>query len=78
MLAYSPGPELIVVAAVFVLLFGAKKLPELARSIGRSTTEFKRGMKDGSDESDEADEADEADEPAAQPPADEPAEKRAE
>jgi sec-independent protein translocase protein TatA len=75
MLAYSPGPELIVVAAVFVLLFGAKKLPELARSIGRSTTEFKRGMKDGSDESDEADEADE---PAAQPPADEPAEKRAE
>jgi sec-independent protein translocase protein TatA len=75
MLAYSPGPELIVVAAVFVLLFGAKKLPELARSIGRSTTEFKRGMKESSDE---AVEADEPDEPAAQPPADEPAEKRAE
>lgn len=69
MLAYSPGPELIVVAAVFVLLFGAKKLPELARSVGRSATEFKRGMKEGADEADAA---------AAAPPADEPAEKRAE
>lgn len=68
MLAYSPGPELIVVAAVFVLLFGAKKLPELARSVGRSATEFKRGIKEGADEADEA---------ASQPSADEPAAKRA-
>ena len=69
MLAYSPGPELIVVAAVFVLLFGAKKLPELARSVGRSATEFKRGMKEGADEADAA---------ASAPPTDEPAEKRPE
>jgi sec-independent protein translocase protein TatA len=68
MLAYSPGPELIVVAAVFILLFGAKKLPELARSVGKSATEFKRGMKEG---------ADEADETSMQPSADEPSEKRA-
>ena len=54
MLAYSPGPELIVVAAIVILLFGAKKLPELARSVGRSSSEFKRGMAEGASETDEA------------------------
>jgi len=47
MLAYSPGPEWIVVILILVLLFGAKKLPELARSIGKSSTEFKKGMSEG-------------------------------
>ncbi|MGH2636925.1 MAG: twin-arginine translocase TatA/TatE family subunit, partial [Actinomycetota bacterium] len=37
MVAFSPGPEWIVVLVVLVLLFGAKKLPELARSVGKST-----------------------------------------
>ena len=41
------GPEWLVVLGVVVLLFGAKKLPELARSVGRSTSEFKKGMKEG-------------------------------
>ncbi|MGH2529007.1 MAG: Sec-independent protein translocase subunit TatA/TatB [Actinomycetota bacterium] len=50
----SFGPEWIVVLAVIVLLFGAKKLPELARSLGRSSSEFKRGMKDGSAGADES------------------------
>jgi len=50
----SFGPEWIVVLAVIVLLFGAKKLPELARSLGRSTSEFKRGVKDGASKADEA------------------------
>ncbi len=37
-------PEiLIIVLVVVVLLFGAKKLPELARSIGRAKGEFDRG-----------------------------------
>jgi sec-independent protein translocase protein TatA len=51
----SIGPEWIVVLLVIVLLFGAKKLPELARSLGRSTSEFKKGIKEGTTETDEAD-----------------------
>jgi sec-independent protein translocase protein TatA len=42
------GPwEIILVLAVLLLLFGAKKLPEIARSIGKSANEFKKGLKDG-------------------------------
>jgi sec-independent protein translocase protein TatA len=61
MIAYSPGPEWIVVLVVLVLLFGAKKLPELARSVGRSTSEFKKGLSEGASEADEAGTADDTD-----------------
>lgn len=37
-------PELIVIVLVALLLFGAKKLPELGRSVGRTLTEFKKGV----------------------------------
>jgi sec-independent protein translocase protein TatA len=40
--------EIILILAVLLLLFGARKLPELARSLGKSTKEFKAGMRDGS------------------------------
>ena len=43
----SFGPEWFIVLGILVLLFGAKKLPELARSVGRSSAEFKKGMKEG-------------------------------
>lgn len=40
----GPGPtEMIVIFVIFVLLFGAKKLPGLARSSGEAMGEFKRG-----------------------------------
>lgn len=40
----QPGPfEIIVVLFIVLLLFGAKKLPGLARSMGKSLQEFKRG-----------------------------------
>jgi sec-independent protein translocase protein TatA len=39
-----PGvAEIAIIALVLVLLFGAKKLPQLARSLGASLTEFKKG-----------------------------------
>jgi sec-independent protein translocase protein TatA len=38
--------ELLVVLAILVVLFGAVKLPKLARSLGRSRNEFKRGLSD--------------------------------
>lgn len=41
------GPrEILVIALVIILLFGAKKLPELARSMGRSMRIFKSEMKE--------------------------------
>ncbi|MFV1971240.1 MAG: twin-arginine translocase TatA/TatE family subunit [Acidimicrobiia bacterium] len=44
------GPEILVILVVVMFFFGAKKLPELARSIGASTREFKKGIEEGADE----------------------------
>ena len=42
-----PGhSEIILIVFIVLLLFGAKKLPELARSLGKSLSEFKRGQKE--------------------------------
>ena len=40
------GPEWILIFLVLLLLFGAKKLPELARGIGRSLGEFRKAKDD--------------------------------
>ena len=37
--------ELAILALVVLLLFGGKRIPSLARSLGQSITEFKRGVK---------------------------------
>ena len=51
--------EILLVAGVIILLFGAKKLPEIARSLGKAKGEFKQGLQEGD---------------AATPPPDKPAE----
>ena len=39
-------PELIIILIILLLIFGAKKLPELAKSIGSSAKELRKGLKD--------------------------------
>ena len=39
-------PELIMIFVVVLLLFGAKKLPELARGVGKSMGEFKKAREE--------------------------------
>jgi len=48
------GPELLIVLVVVLLIFGSKKVPELARSLGRAQKEFKDGMQDDPTPSDAA------------------------
>ena len=37
------GPELLIIVAIAILLFGASKLPKVARSTGEATGEFRKG-----------------------------------
>ena len=41
------GPELLIILAVILLLFGGKKVPELARSLGKAKKEFQKGVDEG-------------------------------
>ena len=43
-------PELILILVVFLLFFGKDKLPDLAKSVGRSFNALKDGFKDAKDE----------------------------
>lgn len=49
------GWEIVIVLVIVLLLFGAKKLPDLARSIGASAKEFRKGLDEGADETDNGD-----------------------
>ncbi len=42
--------ELMVVLLIALVLFGGSKLPELARSLGKSISEFKKGVNEGANE----------------------------
>lgn len=39
-------PELLVILLIALLIFGAGKLPEIGRALGKTIKEFKKGMKD--------------------------------
>ncbi len=47
------GPELLIILLVLVLLFGANKIPKLARSTGQAMGEFKKGREQIEDELEE-------------------------
>ena len=41
--------ELLIVLLIILLVFGARKLPDLARSLGASAKEFRKGIAEGSE-----------------------------
>ena len=43
-------PELLIVLAIVVLLFGAKKIPDLAKGMGKGIKDFKKAIKDDEEE----------------------------
>ncbi len=43
-------PELLIILAIVVLLFGAKKIPELAKGLGSGIKNFKKAMKEEDEE----------------------------
>lgn len=49
-------PELLIILFIVLLLFGAKKLPQISRSIGQSLKEFKKGVKQADEEEEKKDE----------------------
>ena len=47
--------EALIIGGVILLLFGAKKLPELAKSMGQSKAAFDEGLKEGMNEPEDSD-----------------------
>jgi len=62
--AMPGGWEMVVIALVILLLFGAKKLPELARGLGQGIKEFKGAVDGAKDELKDAQDAMESEENA--------------
>ena len=62
--------ELIIVLAIILLFFGAKRIPELARSLGRGKLEFRKGASGDADALGEQGKLPEDDEKGAHPKGD--------
>ena len=50
-------PEILLIAVVVLLIFGPKRLPEMAKGIGQSVREFRKGIRDMRDDIDKDDKA---------------------
>lgn len=44
------GTELLILLTIVLLFFGAKRIPDLARSLGKGTREFRKGISEGASE----------------------------
>lgn len=51
--------QLMVIVVLIVVLFGSKKIPDLARSLGKAKNEFKKGLAEGAKDSEESEKASE-------------------
>ena len=49
-LAEIIGPDILIVLAVVLVLFGGSQLPKLARGLGSAQREFKKGLEEGADD----------------------------
>jgi len=47
---FGRGEDWLIVLLIIVILFGSTKIPQLARSLGRSVSEFKKGVREGEEE----------------------------
>ena len=78
MLAFIQGSEWLIIGLAVLLLFGAKKLPELARGLGKGIREFKKASSDIGSELNRPDYEDDYDRPSRrQRPIEDKEEKRA-
>ena len=57
-IGFPGGSEFWIIGFVVILIFGARKLPQLARSMGSSITQFKKGLKEDPDLLDESSDPD--------------------
>ncbi len=48
------APELLIILLIVMLLFGAARLPKLAKSLGQASKEFKEGIKTGATDASDA------------------------
>jgi sec-independent protein translocase protein TatA len=63
------GPDLLVILVIILVLFGAKKLPELARGLGQAIKEFQKAKDEFTDELHKAGPSDDAAKGSPPPPA---------
>lgn len=54
-MGFLGGYEWLVIIVVLIFLFGARKIPDMARGIGRGIFEFRKAVNDGKNEGNEKD-----------------------
>ena len=64
------GLELLILLVIILLFFGAKRVPEVARSLGKGKHEFHKGIKEGEAEAEEHDKAEVRQDKEESPPPD--------